>query len=183
METDEQVRMRNLYQTDAHDIQRCVVVAPLGDSPPLRRADGMRERTGNHRSGDACAVPCAAPRPRLRGSSGFETYNKSFVGAGNLLETPLSRAVVEAVSAHVAKFLPPDSLVAMTARHYQRNFTEAQLRDLLAFYEGPTGMRFLEAQARIGVATKADADRVLSSHAAELQRALEAIVRPPMERE
>jgi hypothetical protein len=172
----------SLYHGTLMTVRRAWCVCRL---TVLLLAAALMERVG----AQTTIVPTVASQAlalrlaRALGSGGFEDYNKALVGPGSPLETPLSRALAGAVSAHVAKFLPRDSLIAMTARQYQVNFTEDQLRELLAFYEGPIGTRFLEVQGRVLVATKADADRVLSLHVADLQRAIEAIVRPPFDRD
>ena len=73
------------------------------------------------------------------------------------------------------KYLPADSIAEIQARVLAHEFTEVELRDLLAFYKSPLGQRFSGAQTRLRRATTEAVARILDSHRQELRDSLRSI--------
>ncbi len=88
------------------------------------------------------------------------------------VETPQSSAFREVTAAWLAKYVPHDTLLAIATRSYERAYSADELRQLLEFFHGPVGQRFVAGQREIFVTARASLDSILSAHRAEYQREL-----------
>ena len=80
----------------------------------------------------------------------------------------------EVMTAFMEEFLPWEVLEPEYVRIYQDAFTEAELRELVAFYSTPIGRKLVEATPQMAVETMAVTQRLMAPHMPELQRRMMA---------
>lgn len=87
--------------------------------------------------------------------------------------TAASQQRNDVVIAWTAKYLPPDTVLAISARSLANQFTDEDLRGLLAFYKSPLGKKYAGAKPAIARQTSDETGRIMSLHNDELRAALE----------
>jgi hypothetical protein len=90
-----------------------------------------------------------------------------------------SQKVADAIAAHMAKYLPVDTIVAVTARLYAEQFNDVDLGSMISFFESPTGQKFLGARVSVARASQAIFLPRLMAHQNELQQAILAALQSP----
>lgn len=93
--------------------------------------------------------------------------------------TDKTQAFRRITAAHLARYAPPDSLIAVSARQYETSFSETELRGLIAFFSSPLGARYLIQQDQLVPAFQAEIARLLAPHQRELEQALANAIRAP----
>ena len=80
----------------------------------------------------------------------------------------------EEVRNYVAKYLAWDSMESGIVEEYKQYFTEAELREILAFYKSETGRKALTHMERIIRAAGKSRNDLLQQNSGELRAAIEA---------
>ena len=112
-------------------------------------------------------------------NQGTDQFLATFLDYGGPGDTPLAREIRRLSLAHVAKYAPRDSMVVISAREYERVFSEADLRALLSFFQTALGARSVLEQKELLWAIQATAGKTLSDHSAELNDAIRALIMNP----
>lgn len=73
---------------------------------------------------------------------------------------------------HLAKYAPPDTLIALSAREYERAFSESELHGLVALFTSPLGARYLSQQELLLPTFQREVALLLAPHQHELEQAL-----------
>lgn len=90
------------------------------------------------------------------------------------------KAVSDVIGAFYAKYLPKDTVVAITAAAYARAFEESELRAILAWVSTPLGKRFIAGQTQIATDARNAMALIIAPHHGELLQAIQsAMMRRP----
>ncbi len=111
----------------------------------------------------------------LRLTSSPESYNQSvdqkltmmfkqFPDKPNRIETQ------EKMRVFLQKYLSWESILPELAKLYTRNFTEVELRDLIAFYQTPTGRKLVALLPQFSQARMNIGQRRMQEHMAEFEQ-------------
>lgn len=76
----------------------------------------------------------------------------------------------EKMRAFVRKYLSWESILPELVDLYTRNFTEAELRELIAFYQTPTGKKLVALSPRFSQARMDIGQRRMQEHMAEFEQ-------------
>jgi hypothetical protein len=114
-------------------------------------------------------------------SANFYTgFYRGFYGnAQRSLGQADSATVMRAVQAWAEKYIPWRELQPDFARLYSSVYTEQQMREIAAFFRGPTGQRMAAAAVQIATGSIEIATRHAAAHQAELMTAVADVVRGP----
>jgi len=82
--------------------------------------------------------------------------------------------------AHLAKYMPRDTVIALTIRAYEQGYSEQELRSALGYFESPMGREYLSKQRVVGLAMRRMVDSIMAAHQTELQQALIDLARRRM---
>jgi hypothetical protein len=99
--------------------------------------------------------------------------------AGGSQDATTAQALRRIMSAHIAKYAPPDTILAITARLYEHAFSEADLRGMVEFFTSPLGERYLRTQSALLPSVQQEVNTLLMPHQAELVQKLTAATHPP----
>ena len=114
-------------------------------------------------------------------SANFYTgFYRGFYGsAQRSLGEADSATVMRAVEAWAEKYIPWRELQPDYVRLYSSVYTEQQMREIAAFFRGPTGQRMAAAAVEIATGSIQIASRHAAEHQAELMTAVADAVRVP----
>jgi len=80
---------------------------------------------------------------------------------------------LEIMNSFVSKYMQWGLLKDQMAALYAQNFTEKELRDLVAFYNTPTGRKFVQVQPLLTQKGMEIGQQMVQAHQAELQQMLQ----------
>lgn len=90
------------------------------------------------------------------------------------VESPGATQMQEVMVGFMEEFLPWEIVEPEYVRVYQDAFTEAELRELIAFYSTPIGRRLVDATPQISRDAMALTQKLMQPHMPELQRRMMA---------
>ena len=90
-----------------------------------------------------------------------------------------SAAVMRVVQEWAEKYIPWRELQPDYVRLYASVYTEQQMREIAAFFRGPTGQRMSTAAVEIALGSTQIATRHAQAHQAELMSAIAGLVQLP----
>jgi hypothetical protein len=89
--------------------------------------------------------------------------------------TPSGEETSRAIERWSRRYMPADTLAEVEARAIANEFSESELRELVAFFSSPLGHRLVEAQPRLSKAVTAETNRIMAPHRQELIDTVRAI--------
>ncbi len=93
----------------------------------------------------------------------------------NRRTTAFDRETVRTSARWMGRYLPRDTIVEINARALAHEFSDAELRELLVFYQSPVGRRFADAQVVLLRNVAAETNRILAPHRTELRDSLRKV--------